>query len=873
MAVARGRGRGWLAVPLAALAAAAAYIAGGIIRGSYPFGQLPRNILDLGQQFIPMHAHLRDILTGAAPGDFFFNWSSGYGVPYIGDFMAYNGAALSWIVLLFPRDKIDLALYVISAAAIAAAAGAMTAYLRKLRPNGPAWLAALAGISYATCGWAIDDGGYMTGWLYGLIAFPVICLLCEWVWRSRSLPSMIVSPFVITLFWYSHFYTVYMASLGAAIVVIARVLSDPEGGDWPRRIGGAVRCLIVVVIGIVLSAPLLVPTFKSVGYATPSPDETFHPIGWLYFFGRLLPGSEGVGKTPSLAVGTLMLLLALSFPFNWKIALRERIVWSIAILLAIGSMQLTVTHMIWHGFDAPNGNPYRQAFVIAGLIVIAGWMSVAAGIAKVSTVVVPAVLVAALYAFAWNNWTSTAVTAVAVPVVGVLVITAWAVARWKPTRQVLRTAAIVIVAAVLVESGASSYAIEAHRGETYRTGRAWGARQETSRALVMGDNDWPRQRVAPGAFTTVNDPMLIGGEGPEYYSSTIPDELTKELLNLGFGYSAFGRSIVDPVNPVVDAVFSVGGRLALDPKGDLRLARSQVAPFVTVRPVKPWVSQLGAPYGLQETALGASVYTTPKLRAYVDEGSPVTVSDKQPGQLRIHLPEGLEKAGEFRLTARCRPGSEVYLFGPEFVGDVLVDGHKWTISLTTGAKRPGIFRGAPVRRVSTAGPSGAVDVTLRVPESTNLPDRPIGCLDRTKLDAAVSTLRRSQPAEVHVGGHSIDVKLNPGTRGLVVMGVVRTPGWRCQVDKQAARKPTQLAGLMAMPVGETASKVSCVYHPAGLRLGLLGGAGGLGMLLLTVAVLELLRRRRLRPAAPAGPPVGPPAEPAAPEAPAGPPAV
>ena len=44
--------------------------------------------------------------------------------------------------------------------------------------------------------------------------------------------------------------------------------------------------------------------------ATPSPDEQFKPISWLDFLSRLLAGSEGVGTTPGLAVGTLMLLLA-----------------------------------------------------------------------------------------------------------------------------------------------------------------------------------------------------------------------------------------------------------------------------------------------------------------------------------------------------------------------------------------------------------------------------------------------------------------------------------------------------------------------------------------------------------------------------------
>jgi len=840
------RFRRWYPVPAAAMAAAASFVASGIIRGTYPFGDTARNTNDLGQQFIPMHAHLRDILTGQAPGDLIFNWSSGFGVPFLGDFMAYVGTSLSWIVLLFPRDRIDLSLFVIATAAMALGAGAMTAYLRRLRPTGPAWLAALAGVSYALCGWAIDDAAYMTEWLNGMVAFPVICLLCEWILRRRSTTSLLVSPFVVALLWVSHFYTVYMATLGAAIVVLARVLSYDATVSWGHRVSGALRCLVAVAAGIGLSAPLLLPTFWAVRYATPSPDEQFKPISWLDFLSRLLAGSEGVGTTPGLAVGTLMLLLALSFPLNRAVAARERIVWTVTVVLTVLSMQVTLTHEVWHGFDSPNGSPFRQAFVIAGMLVIVGWMSVASGVRNIVAVAVPLVLLAALYVAAYDVRTVTATTHVVVPIVAV-VLPVWLLTRRRPgmSQWARRSAAALLVGVVLAEVTVSAVAIDQARAKFMHAYPAWGDRQDEARSLMLSALDWPRQRVAPGETTTVNDPMLIGGQGPQYYSSTIPYDLSKELIGLGFGYSSYGRATYDPQSPVVDAVFSIGARVVSegDPAtGPLRLAKYTAGPLATVRPSKTWTSRDPGAFGRQETLLGADVYTVPRLKPVASSG--VNVSDRRAGELMVLPNPGAAMPAEVRLTAFCRPGSEIYLSAPSFVGDVLLHGDHWEAVLKPNAKRPGIYTGAPMRRVGTVGTDGVVDVRLRVTGLARLPSSAIGCLDRDLLNAAVGRLNQAQPAAVDVGGHSIDVRLDPGEAGTVVIGVVRIPGWQCAVDGGPGQKPSTLAGLIAVRVDGEATQMSCTYRPPGARTGLAVAAAALLGLAGVAGALTLLRRRR-----------------------------
>lgn len=834
----------------AAVLAAGAFMVSGAIRGTFPFGDASRNTNDLGQQLIPVHAHLRDVLTGDAAGDLVFNWSSGFGAPFLGDYMSYLGSTLSWLVLLFPRDGMDLALFVIAVAALALAAAAMTAYLRLLRPHGPAWLAVVAGVSYALCGWAIDDAAYLTVWLNGLVAFPVLCLLCEWILQRRSswLP-VCVAPFVVALLWTSNFYTVYMATIGAAVVVLVRVVSFDATVSWRARVGGVVRCTIAVAAGMGLASPLLVPTFWVARYSRPSPEVQFHAIDWLDFLSRLLAGSEGVGSSPGLAVGTVLLLLAVSLPFNGAVPWRERLAWTVAIGLTVLSMQVALTHAVWHGFDTPNGSPFRQAFVVAGMVVIAGWISGAAGLRRVVPVVAPLVLLGGLYLAVRSGPFVTPTTRVVVPVVAaiaVVALVAWLVAergRARPPSWPAAVAAGLVGAAVIVEATAGAVAIDQARSEFLHAYPVWGEQNDQVRELVLAADDWPATRTSPGSYVTQNDPMLLGGQGSQYYSSTIPDDLSEVLAGLGFGYSAYVRANTDPANPVVDAIFATGARVVADDSGALRLAENpDVAPLVTVRPAEPWTSPDPAPFGNQETALGADVYTVPRVQLVPDPA--LTVTGRRHDSL-LEPAAGAAVPVEVRLTGACPAGSEAYLAAPAFMGDVLTADIGWRTVLRQATRAPGVYNGAPVLRVGTVGAEGLVDVTLRVYGPARLPASPLGCLDRAALSGAVAGLRAGAPTSIDVTGHGVSAVLPPSSAAsTVVLGVVRTPGWRCSADGGSASTPQTVGGLIAVPVEVGVTAVSCSYRPRGLSMGLALGAGALGVVAVLGLVALVQRRRR-----------------------------
>ncbi|WP_327373726.1 YfhO family protein [Streptomyces sp. NBC_01216] len=830
-------GAPWRAPTAAALLSCLVFCLGGLLAGSHPFGPTTRNTVDLGQQYLPFHAYWRRLLLGETDGDLFLNWNSGFGSNFLGDYGTYLSSPFDLMVLLFPADRIELALYAVTVAKISAAAAAMALLLPRLRP-GPWPVAAVLGTAYALCGWTLNYAATVPMWLDGLLAFPLLCLVGEWARAGRR---PLLGPLVVAIAWYANFYTAYMATVGAAVVLFVRLCTADDGAR--RRLAGLLRAARSVLVGIGLAAPLIVVIFLATRVAQPTPETSFTAVPWPEVFARLLPATASVAS-PALFIGTPALALALTLPFNRAVAAGVRWAWTAAICLVALSMQWEPTHLLWHAGASPNGIPYRQTFVLCGLLLIAAWLSTASGPPRTPALLGAGTLLTVLTLSSLGNpvvdrWTYPAFAAALALVV--LAAAALLLARHRAAgARVLPAAAVVLL--VLAQAGET--AITGARIERQQLSRvSWSPRlgpwhTDTAEATASKDA-WPRYRTDPGEVPGGNDVLLVGGQGADYYSSLTSEVLSGTLTSLGFGSYAKGRHPVSLDNPVTDALFSVGTRIRSTPSAPPRTDRlpeaavtvtdTPVPPLVTVRPgLRPTAHGFrhgASAFDNQEALLGADVYEVPAAPR------------------RANGPRGA-----VTLTVGCPAGAQVWFWAPRYRGTAVL-----------GDRRPVAFAGgppsvmAPMGRLGTVPDSGEVRIVLRPAGKLVLPERPVGCLVEERLTTAVEAATATGATSVRTSGHTLTAELPPGSTGTAVVAVPRISGWTCAAGDADPVPARSHLGLIAVPLDGTQTTVGCSFRPPGLRLGGAVGAAALLCLLATALRHRFLRRTgRVHPACTSG---------------------
>ncbi|MBP2582603.1 hypothetical protein J3A78_003081 [Streptomyces sp. PvR006] len=816
---------------LAALLTVLAVCGGDAAARVFPFGPRHRAVNDLANQFVPFHAHLWDLLRGRADGGLLLDWQAGWGTSFLPDYGTYVSSPFAPLVALFPRGDIEYAVYGITVLKTAVAAVAMTYLLRRLGP-GTWWWASALGASYALCGWSLAEGTYNPMWLDGLIAFPLLCLVGEWVREGRR---PLLGPLVVAVCWVANFYTAYMATLGAALVLLVRLLTtragtadaagdaaagsatgaaagsaagaagevssagggggDPAGrGDGGRLGTGARRTVVRTLlraglttgIGIALAAPVLIPVLLGTRHAHPGLVREFDPAPATDVLARLLPVTYSF-STPAAFVSTTVLLLVAVLLFRREVPGRERWLWAGLCAAVLASMQWGPTHLLWHAFATPNGSPYRQTFVLSGVLVLTAWTGFAHGRPDRRALLGGAAVVAALTLGALpspflTSWALVLTAAGLAAVAGALLL---------PRRGRYGVlAALLVVGTVVGQAAATTAYADRERLVRLDDYPPWGAGQQRRADALAAADGWPAYRTDSGLPRVAgNDPLLLGGQGAAYYSSHTPAVLTGTLTALGGGWTSRGRNLLSLDNPVTDALFGVGARWR-----DGTVVRSGPSapplPLVTVRPPGPAPAYGRSPFRNQELLLGARVYEAPG-------------------------------AG-----GACRVGTEVFLWAPDATGPARL-----------GSYETRLLGGRPKRlaALTSLGVQQREGTRPRVPPGGRAE---IACLDHDRLRAAVAGLRARAATRIDVRDDRLTATLPPGATGTAVVAAPRIAGWRCEGGKAGA-----YGGLLAVDVRPGTTTVSCRFRPPGLRAGQAAGAAG-ALLLAASLWLGAARRRR-----------------------------
>lgn len=809
--VARPGGRRTSAYAAVSAALTIGVIVTGLLwRRAVPFGDRGRGINDLAAQYVPFHAHLWDLLHGETPGGWMWNWQSGLGVAFLPDLATYLGNPLALSVALWPRDQIESAVLVVTLATLALAASAMTVYLLRVRPDGPPGVAAFLGCAYATCGWALNDGSYVPMWLTGLVGLPLLAIVGEWaIERTHA----VAAPMVVALVWFANYYTGFMATLGAGLLILVRVVGEQTS------VRSAVTTLLLVArhfaLGIGISMVSFIPALRAARSAQPTPDNELVSIPWTDILGRLLPMTEGVGLTPGLYVGTATLVAALTLVFNTRVEARLRVTALVSAAALVLSVNWAPTQAMWHGFDIPNGNPFREAFVVCGFLVMLAWISVSAepGWRAVTGGAAGAVIIVlfgsnGLGVTSESIWWALALT---------LLSTAWLLSRNSRHRNT-RAAAIltaVLATAVLAESTVTWVATDARRETRLGGARTpWGP--DDSVSLAVGREATSQGvRLGPTGRKVPNAPLLYGSMGIGYYSSTMAETTSRALRTLGVPWSAGGRATSPRADPGLDPLVGVSSL-----EGDA--AGTGESDWARILPVDTPPSAAD-PWQARDALAGATIYDEPVVTVSVGG---LTRPIEQPG-LVVEPPRG----DRMTLTATCPTGTTVQFWAPSQAGAIRV-GHE-VITLTGPGARPGrrVSSGVHTLAESRGEP---IEVVFLSTTRLTLPAAPVACLNTTRLHGLAESWDRGR---LTLGASSFHIEWDGPRTGLAMMPTAVANGWTCHSGERQLRV-TSAVGMVGLPLREDSS-VRCSYRTPGLRLG-----GALTLASAAIALALGLRQRR-----------------------------
>ncbi len=343
----------------------------------HPFGDGSVLVLDLNGQYVYFYEALRNAALGEE--SFLYSFCRSLGGEFGGIYAYYVASPLSYIVCLFPQERILEALLFIFLLKTGLCGLSFGYYLHKISSKAKKIPIVTFSILYALCAYAVVQQ-HNSMWIDALIWLPLLTLGIEQLIKNYKYKLLVVSLAMSLL---SNFYIGYMVCIYTALYFFYYYFAHNEDGrNNPHeekshfrrslfRMFGSAALGVGISAIIVFSAYYALQFGKST-FSDPNFDLTFR-FDIFDFLTKFFPGSYDTVRPeglPFVYCGVLTLFCVPLFFCSKKFSVSEKVASVVLISVFVLSFFVNTLDMIWHGFQKPNWLNYRYSFMLCFFLLV-----------------------------------------------------------------------------------------------------------------------------------------------------------------------------------------------------------------------------------------------------------------------------------------------------------------------------------------------------------------------------------------------------------------------------------------------------------------------------------------------------------------------
>ena len=347
-----------------------------VVKGIYPFYNGSPLVLDLNAQYVSFFEALRDFALGER--SIVYSFSRSLGGEFMGMVAYYMASPLTYITVLFPKDRIQEAVLTIMLLKCGLSGASFGFYLHKKSRNPHKLTIFTFSLMYALSAYAIVQQ-HNTMWIDAVIWLPLFVYGLENLVYRKKYKLYVISLSVIMI---CNYYIGFMVCIFAVLYFFYCYFSKPTEkinpyGEKLHFIRTGLRFAIFSIISAMISAFMLIAAYYSLQFGKTefsSPNWTMSAnFDVIDFLTKFLPGSYDTVEPsglPFVYCGLLTLILLPVYFLSKKIAVREKIASLALISVLILSLILKPLDLIWHGFSMPNWLNARYSFILCFVLLV-----------------------------------------------------------------------------------------------------------------------------------------------------------------------------------------------------------------------------------------------------------------------------------------------------------------------------------------------------------------------------------------------------------------------------------------------------------------------------------------------------------------------